>query len=639
MPGQVAHAPTSVDRVLCSVRRGGGLGHADVATERGQDTGVTGKSVVDDGIRWDRMERERFDSLVEALLSRVHDREGHEVTFPEGKGGDGGRDAVAVADGRTIVYQFKFYVDGLATSGRSRQRAIKQSFNRARDHDPEEWVLVVPCKLTDAFRRYLRDLPKGTNVKVSCWDRPTLDSMFAAHPDLVALMKQDDLLTERARVLGQTALLMQDGLADAVAHRAATQSALSQMHPYWDVRMSEDSGGVPAFTFLPKTKNARELSPLGLRLQVARVDGDDPLCARLGDAESYGRPGVTTIPKDRIVEYVPVGLEWAGIHVGGPLPEQVELHVPSVAAVVGVPVTLRAYNSDGRLQSTFAAKATGGNRGTDGYSLVVGFFGCVELTLLMPEHSKESDAGAVRVQYDWPRDPATAARGTALLLALHEATSFELDLSGRPLAMFKLGWARGTAEIERLHKLHEFTTDLDRVQQVTETFFDVPEEIDDLDRIWLRCIRRMLDGEAVLIPRGSFTGIPEPELPADPVIAEDGLGAVVFDGGETLTLCGQQLPIPAIRCYHPAARIEGVAEAFADARSAHPQGLKFTFTATGNDSFLAFIPGRFTGNEVIASSWGLTGVPEPKPLPVTGGLGPGKRDPEVTDSSESPSGT
>ena len=207
---------------------------------------MPGKSVIDDGIHWERMGREAFEQLVEALLSRVHDRDGHEIVFPDGKGGDGGRDAVAVADGRTIVYQLKYFPDGLSTSGSSRKRQVQRSFKAALAHDPDQWVLVVPCKLTDAFRRLVKELPKGTRVKVAVWDRPKVDSMLAERPDLVALLKQDDLLTERARLLGAGALLFERGILDAVAHRQATQAALNEMHPHWGVLVSEPDGVVCA---------------------------------------------------------------------------------------------------------------------------------------------------------------------------------------------------------------------------------------------------------------------------------------------------------------------------------------------------------------------------------------------------------
>lgn len=578
---------------------------------------MPGKSVIDDGIHWERMGREAFEQLVEALLSRVHDRDGHEIVFPDGKGGDGGRDAVAVADGRTIVYQLKYFPDGLSTSGSSRKRQVQRSFKAALAHDPDQWVLVVPCKLTDAFRRLVKELPKGTRVKVAVWDRPKVDSMLAERPDLVALLKQDDLLTERARLLGAGALLFERGILDAVAHRQATQAALNEMHPHWGVLVSEPDG-IPTFEVVAKTKHSARLSPLGVKVEV-QFNASDPLGVRVGEVERFGRPGVTIIPKDRITSFVPYGLEWAGIRPGDPLPDRLELHVPSVDTIPGRQVALRAHDAQGRPVGSFTGTATGGNRGSNGMTLDLRFFGCVNVSLLMPQPGRETDDGPrLSAAYTWPGDPATTARGTAVLLAFFEAASFDIHIDGEELATFRLGNQYASSDAERLRKVHEFASDLAAVQQHTDTFFDIPEQISDLDRVWLRCIRLMLDGHAVLIPQDRFTGTPNAAAETDAAFPGDGLGAIVADIGQTLELCGQRIPIPMVRAYHPMVQLNGVREAFADVRSAIPAGLKFTMTATGNDAFLGFMPDRYRGDTVTASPWKLSGVSEPEPLPVTG---------------------
>ena len=572
--------------------------------------------MVDDGIRWERLDRERFDALVEALLSRVHNREGHEVLFPEGKGGDGGRDAIATVHGRTIVYQFKFFPEGLSTSGSSRKRQIQRSFQSALAYNPDEWVLVVPGKLTDAFRRLVRDLPKGTKVKVTVWDRPQLDSMIAAHPDLVELIDRDALL-ERARTLGVQSLLLDRGIVDAVAHRTSLQDALNNLHPYWGLLLA-DKGSGPTFSFVPKTKDAQKRSPLGLKVEVSYVGVDDPLGDRLGDAERYGRPGVTVIPRDRIVSLEPFGMEWAGISADGPLPDRLEFHVPSLESVVGRAVTLEALDASGQQKGTFPGRSTGGNRGNGGLSLVVQFFDCITMTLLMPEPGRESGEDVrVDVKSVSPVDPAAAAKSTALNLALFESASFKIDIDGRHLATFRRGCPQQDGGTDQLRKVHEFVSDLNRIQQETSVFFDVPDEISGQDRVWARCVRLMLEGKAVLVPGGTFTGRPNPGTASEPPISDDGLGAIVFDRGRVLELCGHRIPIPTVRCYHPIVRLDGVREAFADSRSDNPRGLGFTMTATGNDAFLAFMPERYSRETVTATPWNLTGICEPLPLPTT----------------------
>lgn len=583
-----------------------------------ENVAMTGKSVIDDGIRWDRLDRERFDQMVEALLSRVHDKEGHEVIFPEGKGGDGGRDAIATVDGRTIVYQFKFYIDGLSTSGSSRKTQVKRSFKRALSHSPDEWVLVVPCKLTEPFRRLLRDLDKGNNVRVSCWDRPRLDSMFAKHLDLIALMKQDDLLTERARVLGRDALLLSGGLADAVAHRAATQVALNEMHPHWGVLMSEHAG-VPTFTFCPKTRHAPELSPLGIEMQVTPGAVGDLLRARLGEVCDFGHPGVLVIPDDRIASFTPVGMEWAGVHAGDPRPDRVEIHMPSLETIVGVPVVLRVYDRDGQLAGTFSGEGIGGNEGSVGYTLIVQFFGCADLTFLMPKrYVLALDGAKLRLNHTWPGDAGTAARVAAFNVALRTGARFEIDVAGKELAYFHLAQrdAVGDFAVDRFRRVREFASDLARVQEDVGIYFDVPAEVSNLDRIWTRCVRLMLDGRAVLIPLSTFSASLDAPMPPGVVLPEDGLVAVVFDAGKTVELFGHSLLVPEIRCYHPRAEMAGLEAAFDDVTLSPPKGFNFSITATKNHAFLAYMPERYSRERLEATAWRLNGIDEPDPLPA-----------------------
>lgn len=89
---------------------------------------MTAKSAIDDGIHWDRLGQEQFDRMVEALLARVHDVHGHGIVFPEGRGGDGGRDAEAIVDGRKIIYQFKYGTSLHTSTVCARQGAPRMGF-------------------------------------------------------------------------------------------------------------------------------------------------------------------------------------------------------------------------------------------------------------------------------------------------------------------------------------------------------------------------------------------------------------------------------------------------------------------------------------------------------------------------------
>lgn len=51
------------------------------------------------------------------------------------------------------------------------------------DHDPFEWLLVVPRTLTPGERAFVMGLGEGRDVKVTVMDRAALDDRLAAHTD------------------------------------------------------------------------------------------------------------------------------------------------------------------------------------------------------------------------------------------------------------------------------------------------------------------------------------------------------------------------------------------------------------------------------------------------------------------------
>lgn len=102
-------------------------------------------------IEWDHLTQPRFDRMVEALVHRLY-VEDAEVEVMNGRGGDGGIDIKVTVDSRVWIYQLKYFPDGFPGSYQGRRTGIKRSFKKALEHDPDDWVLVVPCALTPAER-------------------------------------------------------------------------------------------------------------------------------------------------------------------------------------------------------------------------------------------------------------------------------------------------------------------------------------------------------------------------------------------------------------------------------------------------------------------------------------------------------
>ena len=108
-------------------------------------------------LRWDELERQRYEDMVSALVSRLHP----DAQRIDGKGGDGGRDVQIVrgqADHVKDAFDLKSFTGRMA-SGRCRQ--AEHSLERAATLDPARWSLIgVPKFLVQHGYG-----PKGKNPK------------------------------------------------------------------------------------------------------------------------------------------------------------------------------------------------------------------------------------------------------------------------------------------------------------------------------------------------------------------------------------------------------------------------------------------------------------------------------------------
>ncbi len=154
-------------------------------------------------VEWDRAGQPGFDRIVEALVHRMYDASAR-VEVVNGRGGDTGID-IKVTHGRRVrIFQLKYYLDGFPTTAhKGRRKSVKQSFTRAMQHQPWEWILVVPCTLSTAERDFVTSLASDQEVRVEVWDRAKLDGLLATHADLEASFTRNQLY-EAAQVSGRS---------------------------------------------------------------------------------------------------------------------------------------------------------------------------------------------------------------------------------------------------------------------------------------------------------------------------------------------------------------------------------------------------------------------------------------------------
>ncbi|WP_177154180.1 hypothetical protein [Streptomyces sp. 2131.1] len=171
-------------------------------------------------MKWKQIGQRKFDRIIEALVHRTYDATAR-VEAVNGRGGDGGIDIKVTHGSKVRIFQLKYYLDGFPTTAyKGRRDSIKQSFARAMEHQPWEWILVVPCTLTPPEREFVTSLAAGHKVRIEVWNRPKLDGLLATHADLEAYFIRKQLF-EAAKVYGQERALLMDGARDVSARVAA----------------------------------------------------------------------------------------------------------------------------------------------------------------------------------------------------------------------------------------------------------------------------------------------------------------------------------------------------------------------------------------------------------------------------------
>lgn len=290
---------------------------------------------------------------------------------------------------------------------------------------------------------------------------------------------------------------------------------------------------------------------------------------------------------------------------------RVILQPESIAHLKGKTVGLRLFDSTGTPLGTYAGAVSHAGRGQLGIALEFSFHQGLDLVLCIPL-ARGNDGGiTTRLNLDG-LDPEATRRSTALLLALHRAATADLELDGHHLA--KVGGFstdRDQDYLKTVQMIHEEADDLAFIQNETGVYFPMPDRFDGYQRLWMRAIRRMLEGHAAPIPRRVFSATAWPDLESE-AMREEGTLAIRMSG-QNVTLAGQPVPIPPFFIYHPHVRFTGLREAAEDVAQGVDEPREFEVTPVDGTPFVAYFPDRLRADAEQSTPWDLTGVEEPPP--------------------------
>jgi hypothetical protein len=449
---------------------------------------------------WSKLPNQReFDRLVEAFFVNENSDLGKEAYAVNGRGGDEGIDIHIRRRGRLNIVQLKFFSEGFSGGFKDRRKQILKSFKSALKHDPDEWTLVIPATLTSAERKYVVELPNRqrpplTRPTITVFDQPRLDQLVAKHPDLVTYFSRDELL-EAAKMYNQEKALLVDQ-SDLSSRLAALAKQGNTLDPDW--RMDTfTQGDVTGTILVAKHPHAAARSPITLKLNASFGSADTELRERFEKVLAYGTPERVDLPasvvKDLTVEGPPAfarSTESAEISL-----------IPAASEHVGRPFTLAFYDGDRRVAS-FTGETTWLGGAKVGASIHALFYKALTATLELPFDKKSPVSMSMSMSFAG-REPAEVVRAVTLLEHVHSGFAMVLELDGDELtrmlprdpAQSALGGAR-----PEIFSHKSIAEDLVAVQEATSLYFPYPEAIPPDDRVYLRCLRLLLEGRCIVLP-------------------------------------------------------------------------------------------------------------------------------------------
>ncbi|MFF7146257.1 hypothetical protein ACFZB5_34645 [Streptomyces nodosus] len=558
-------------------------------------------------VEWDRVGQPGFDRIVEALVHRVYDASAR-VEAVNGRGGDDGIDIKVTHGSRVRIFQLKYYPDGFPTTAhKGRRKSIRQSFARAMQHQPWEWILVVPCTLTTAEREFVTSLAAGQAVRVGVWDRAKLDGLLAAHADLEASFTRDQLF-EAAKVYGQERALLMDGVRDVSARVTALGRQADGLDDHWTVDFARQ-GKTVVHTLRAKHPRAPEVSPVEITLT-----GNGPLAPDLARAVrrslGFGLPDGVVLPREAVESLTVSGPEWlSGEH------RDVEVRwQPADKAPLAETSVEMVFLDGEQVTASYPGTLAHVGRGSVGRSVVVDLAGG-SMELMIPEAS--GALASLRFTFSLEKlEPSAALRLLRIRQRIMAGGAFKVRTGAGAIGGGELP-PHPEAARQEVARLRSYIEDLEVVQRHCEQYFPIPAELTAADRVALRMARLLIQGHCAIspfLPRARFTlnGQDSPTLRA--LLSGE---PHAIQGGSpkcAIAVAGRHLDLGPARFYHPHVTVDEAdgRRALAALETGHGEGCEVTVRPVGGECFRLLLQEATPRNGWTPVPLELPGFAEPR---------------------------
>ncbi|SMY02874.1 hypothetical protein BAUR920_03577 [Brevibacterium aurantiacum] len=560
-------------------------------------------------IDWKSLGRERFERMVEALISKEFENE--EVLIPDGRGGDAGIDASVRTIESYTIFQFKYFTDGFPTHYKSRRNQIRSSFKTALKHAPTDWILVIPGNTTPSEYEFVQNLQTEDhpNLRISVWGRSKLDVVASKHPDIVSFFNRDDDLERLLANIGEEAHAPKSTTdikrrLDNIAEGAAT------MDEDWTLDFSRTGSG-NTFALRPKHPRAHEISPVKIGLSLDFPPEESDLKRIWSRHYEYGIGSSITLPSHVV----------RGFRIEGPsfLETTGDLSRIVMSDLEDSRDALKCIIeaiSDDRVTGSFRGLATRFGTGIRGISVELKFYETVSLAIPIPADRSSSEGDITLSPGEFSADADTTHKSARLMRALHESEILKIFISGNQLCTLKCQSNALSSDIEHFKIIEDYSSDIKFIEAKLGVDIGIPEEISDYTRAVARSVRLILDGYMTRHPSRASFGV-ELDLNAsdNPTISEMLSGKAHSLKFETesheVTIGDSKIALGPVAFYSPSTVLEYVSESTSSTESVETDKA-LVKTEDGKPMFWFIESGiRQDSNGAIASSaWNVLNVEE-----------------------------
>jgi hypothetical protein len=329
---------------------------------------------------------------------------------------------------------------------------------------------------------------------------------------------------------------------------------------------------------------------------------------------AYGTPERLDLPDSVVKEFTVEGPPaFAKTTEGGEVS-----FIPDPKKHTPRPFTL-AFYSEGRRIASFPGTTTWVGAAQLGGSIRVNFYNALNLDLQLPFDRTAPVNMKLNLSFGG-REPSEVVRAVTLLEHLQVGYAPAFELEGDEIARM-LAAAPGQSafgdDLPEILEHKSIAEDLIFVQQQTSLYFRYPIAIPGHDRLYLRCMRLLLEGKCIVTPdyrefnqvlsgqdgealRTLLTGGPLPMR-----IQSEGFGFEIF--GHEIELGEVAMYAPQMSVVDPAPIIEALGNGTAE-------GIPLTLQCVDGYGVWAFLPDRHQADpdgKVRPVSLGLEGIADP----------------------------